>query len=214
MDTDPLKILLCLCSSYCQAYNYNAWLMPSYQQLPIPLLLTERKCTLYTVTAWNKRCRAQQGPVYEAESLECTMLLIRAWSSPKDLSESIRAALLIHPQANEIILPGLGVMVLAPSIQALERRTAIVERLICLAAGERPPLSNNALEAPGEIHTLSAQRRSIPSNGSQGMKKRSMAQGVLSTSNVSTADVEAQTPQHYYQAWLAPVMCMVDPWVS
>ncbi len=84
------------------------------------------------------------------------MLLIRAWSSPSDLSEIIRAALLIHPQANVIILPGLGVMVLAPSMQALQRRIAVVERLICLAAGQRPFVSSKcASEAPGEGPSLS-----------------------------------------------------------
>ena len=93
---------------------------------------------------------APQAPVYDEESLECTMLLIRAWSGPVDLSESIRVALLIHPQANVIILPGLGVMVLAPSMQALQRRAAIVERLICLAAGRTPAVSNPASEAHGK----------------------------------------------------------------
>ena len=92
---------------------------------------------------------ALQAPVYEEESLECTMLLIRAWSSHADLSESIRTALLMHPQANVAILPGLGVMVLGPSMQALQRRTAIVERLICLAAGGTPTVSSTAPQGRG-----------------------------------------------------------------
>ena len=78
------------------------------------------------------------------------MLLIRAWSCPADLSARIRAALLTHPQANTIILPGLGVMVLASGVASLQRHTAIVERLILLAAGQKPAVSCGDSEARGK----------------------------------------------------------------
>jgi len=70
------------------------------------------------------------------------MLIIRAWSSTADLSERIRLAMLAKPQANAIIFPGLGVMVLAPSVSSLQRRMTIMERLIFLASGRMPATSS------------------------------------------------------------------------
>ena len=70
------------------------------------------------------------------------MLIIRAWSSTADLSERIRLAMLAKPQANAIIFPGLGLMVLAPSVSALQRRMTITERLIFLASGRMPATSS------------------------------------------------------------------------
>lgn len=70
------------------------------------------------------------------------MLIIRAWSSASHLSERIRLAMLAKPQANAIIFPGLGVMVLAPSVSSLQRRMTITERLIFLASGRMPATSS------------------------------------------------------------------------
>ena len=94
--------------------------------------------------------RPLQGPAQGDDSLDCTLLLIRTWSGPADLSERIRSALQARPQANVIVLPGLGVLVLAPSMASLQRRTALVQDLILLAAGGRPAVSSTRTEARGK----------------------------------------------------------------
>ena len=74
------------------------------------------------------------------ESLECTILLIRAWRDATDLGQQLRAALLARPAANVVILQGTGVLVLAPSLASLNRRMSIVERLLLVATGAMPPV--------------------------------------------------------------------------
>jgi hypothetical protein len=74
------------------------------------------------------------------ESLECTILLIRAWRDATDLGQQLRAALLARPAANVVILQGTGVLVLAPSLASLNRRMNIVERLLLVATGAMPPV--------------------------------------------------------------------------
>lgn len=79
------------------------------------------------------------------------MPVIRGWSNLRHLTERLRATLRHYPKANAIILPGLGALILAPSLSSLQRGMEIVEQLILLAAGQPTRRASSAdSETQGE----------------------------------------------------------------
>lgn len=87
----------------------------------------------------------------DGDSLDCSLLLVRAWADERDLAAQLRAALLARPSANVVILQNLGVLVLAPSLASLARRMGLTERLLLLATGApRPAAEGPPSRAPSE----------------------------------------------------------------